>query len=294
VKRLKAAWAEQTADLLEANNVHPPMVLRLDLSRRTREDYLCELRAAGIAAQPLSWAPAAVRLDEPVGLAELPGFQDGAVSVQDAGAQLAAPFLDVRPGMRVLDACAAPGGKTGHLLERTPDVAELLAVDIDAQRVQRIAENLERLKRSARLVVADIRQPATFWDGRPFDRILLDAPCSSTGVIRRHPDIKLLRREGDIQSLAKSQLEILQACLGLLAPGGRLLYATCSVLPEENAALIERFLRTQPSVRLVPLPAESLPPGLPPVAAGLQLLPGSRADSDGFYYACLEKTTLGT
>jgi 16S rRNA (cytosine967-C5)-methyltransferase len=294
VKQLKAAWAEQTADLLEANNVHPPMVLRLDLSRRTREDYLCELRAAGIAAQPLSWAPAAVRLDEPVGLAELPGFQDGAVSVQDAGAQLAAPFLDVRPGMRVLDACAAPGGKTGHLLERTPDVAELLAVDIDAQRVQRIAENLERLKRSARLVVADIRQPATFWDGRPFDRILLDAPCSSTGVIRRHPDIKLLRREGDIQSLAKSQLEILQACLGLLAPGGRLLYATCSVLPEENAALIERFLRTQPSVRLVPLPAESLPPGLPPVAAGLQLLPGSRADSDGFYYACLEKTTLGT
>jgi len=306
VERLTAAWPEQVDGLLEANNAHPPMVLRLDLSRKSREDYLSELRAAGIGAQPLSWAPTAVRLEEPIALSELPGFQDGVVSVQDVGAQLAAPLLDSRAGMRVLDACAAPGGKTGHLLEHTPDLAELVAVDIDAQRVHRIAENLERLKRSARLVVGDIREPATFWAGQPFDRILLDAPCSSTGVIRRHPDIKLLRRQEDIPAFAKTQLEILQACFGMLAEGGRLLYATCSVLPQENVAVVDRFLGAQPRARLVPLTgaaagapvsgALSSKPvsGVPNVGAGLQLLPGSEADSDGFYYACLEKTTLGT
>jgi 16S rRNA (cytosine967-C5)-methyltransferase len=307
VKRLTQAWPDQVSRLLDANNAHPPMVLRLDLSRREREDYLAELRAAGIAAQPVSWVPTAVRLEEPIALLELPGFQEGVVSVQDAGAQLAAPLLDARAGMRVLDACAAPGGKTGHLLERTPDLAELVAVDIDAPRVQRIAENLERLKRSARLVVADIRQPASFWDGRPFDRILLDAPCSSTGVIRRHPDIKLLRRKEDIAALAKTQLEILQACFGMLARGGRLLYATCSVLPDENTEVVQRFLQSAPEARLTPLTLDAFPglgeasagatkplPGAPTVGSWLQLLPGSEADSDGFHYACLEKTTPGT
>jgi 16S rRNA (cytosine967-C5)-methyltransferase len=316
VKRLTENWPEQVNRILDANNAHPPMVLRVDLTRRSREDYVSELRAAGLTAQPLSWTATAVRLDDPIALSELLGFQDGAVSVQDAGAQLAAPLLDARPGMRVLDACAAPGGKTGHLLEHTPDLAELVAVDIDAQRVERIAENLARLKRSARLVAADIRQPTSFWDGRPFDRILLDAPCSSTGVIRRHPDIKLLRRESDIPALAKTQLEILQACFSMLARGGRLLYATCSVLPEENAAVVERFLRVEPDARLVPhiidptlaslggasartpasTPASTPKPLLsaPTVGSWLQLLPGSEADSDGFYYACLEKTTLGT
>ncbi len=293
VKRLTAAWPEQVNGLLEASNAHPPMVLRVDLSRRRREDYLSELKAAGVEARPLSWTPTAVRLYEPVPLSELPGFQEGVVSVQDAGAQLAAPFLDTRAGMRVLDACAAPGGKTGHLLEHTPDLAELVAVDIDAQRVQRIAENLERLKRSARLAVADVCQPATFWDGQPFDRVLLDAPCSSTGVIRRHPDIKLLRREGDIPAFSKAQLEILEVCFGMLARGGRLLYATCSVLPDENTAVIEHFLRRQPGAQLVPLTV-ALAGSTPTVSAGLQLLPGLEADSDGFYYACLEKTTLGT
>jgi 16S rRNA (cytosine967-C5)-methyltransferase len=292
--RLKAAWPEQAfADLLAANNAHPPMVLRLDLSRRRREEYLDELRAAGVAAEAVAWTSTAVRLEHPIPLSNVPGFREGLVSVQDAGAQLAAPLLDARPGMRVLDACAAPGGKTGHLLEHTDGLAELVAVDIDDQRVSRIEENLRRLNRTAKLVVADIRQPDGFWDGRPFDRILLDAPCSSTGVIRRHPDIKLLRRSEDIPSLAEVQLEILQAAFSLLAVGGRLLYCTCSVLPDENQAVLERFLGVEPAARPVPLTAE-LAPGALSRGQGLQLLPGAEAQTDGFYYACLEKTTAGT
>jgi 16S rRNA (cytosine967-C5)-methyltransferase len=215
--------------------------------------------------------------------------------VQDAGAQLAALLLDARPGMRVLDACAAPGGKTGHLLEHTPELAELVAADVDAERVERIRENLTRLKRSARVVVADVREPASFWDGKPFDRILLDAPCSSTGVIRRHPDIKLLRRADDIQALAKVQLEILRATFGMLAVGGRLLYATCSVLPDENQQVVERFLGLEPTARPATLPEGMVPPGQQPAGAwpahALQLLPGAATGTDGFYYACVEKTT---
>jgi 16S rRNA (cytosine967-C5)-methyltransferase len=293
-KRLEQAWPQQAcASLLDANNEHPPMVLRLDLSRRQREDYLSELQAMGIAARPLPWRPTGVRLDEPVALSSVPGFSEGLVSVQDGGAQLAAPLLDAQPGMRVLDACAAPGGKTGHLLEHTAGLAELVAVDVDAQRAARIEENLRRLGRSAKLVVADIRQPGTFWDGKPFDRILLDAPCSSTGVIRRHPDIKLLRRTDDIAPLATVQLEILRATFGLLAVGGRVLYCTCSVLPEENQGVVERFLAGESAARAVPLDAE-LTPGALPSGPGLQFLPGGEAGTDGFYYACVEKTTAGT
>jgi 16S rRNA (cytosine967-C5)-methyltransferase len=214
------------------------------------------------------------------------------VSVQDAGAQLAAPLLAAEPGMRVLDACAAPGGKTGHILEHTADLAELVAVDIDASRVARIDENLKRLNRAATLVVADIRQSAGFWDGRPFDRILLDAPCSSTGVIRRHPDIKLLRRTADIRVLAAAQLEILTAAFRMLAVGGRLLYSTCSVLPDENQQVVERFLGSEPAARAVPFPTGvALAPGALERGTGQQLLPGAQAGTDGFYYACVEKTT---
>src|SRR5581483_8332490 len=285
VERLTAAWPEQVDGLLETNNAHPPVVLRLDLSRKSREDYLSELRAAGIGAQPLSWAPTAVRLEEPIALSELPGFQDGVVSVQDVGAQLAAPLLDSRAGMRVLDACAAPGGKTGHLLEHTPDLADLVAVDIDAQRVHRIAENLERLKPSARLVLGDIREPATFWAGQPFDRILLDAPCSSTGVIRRHPDIKLLRRQEDIPAFAKTQLEILRAAFAMLAPGGHLLYATCSILCTENEDVIEQFLHRHSDAQPMPFALEIGREA----GAGRQILPGE-GGLDGMYYAVLEKS----
>jgi 16S rRNA (cytosine967-C5)-methyltransferase len=296
VKRLSEAWPSQVCTaILEANNAHPPMVLRLDLSRQERDHYLSELVAAGVVARPVEWAPTAVRLDEPVALAALPGFREGRVSVQDTGAQLAAPLLAAQPGMRVLDACAAPGGKTGHLLEHTPGLAELVAVDIDGSRVARIEENLKRLNRAARLVVADIRRPTDFWDGRPFDRILLDAPCSSTGVIRRHPDIKLLRRTDDIQVLAAAQLEILKAAFKMLAVGGRLLYSTCSVLPDENQRVVERFLETEPTARTAAFPARVvLAPGALERGTGVQLLPGAEAGTDGFYYACVEKTTPGT
>jgi 16S rRNA (cytosine967-C5)-methyltransferase len=195
--------------------------------------------------------------------------------------------------MRVLDACAAPGGKTGHLLEHTAGLGELVAADIDSQRVGRIEENLRRLNRTAKLVVADVRRPDSFWDGRPFDRILLDAPCSSTGVIRRHPDIKLLRRTDDIPSLAAAQLEILRAAFGILAVDGRLVYCTCSVLPEENQGVLEQFLATESAARPVPLTAQ-LAPGALIRGPGLQLVPGAEAGTDGFYYACVEKTTAGT
>jgi 16S rRNA (cytosine967-C5)-methyltransferase len=293
IKRLEAAWPKQLCEeILQANNEHPPMVLRLDVSRRKREDYLNDLQAAGIAAQAISWTSTAIRLEQPIALSSLPGFEEGLVSVQDAGAQLAAPMLDARPGMRVLDACAAPGGKTGHLLEHTEALAEVVAVDIDAQRVARVEDNLRRLNRAARVVVADVRQPASFYDGRPFERILLDAPCSSTGVIRRHPDIKLLRRADDIPVLAAVQLEILRATFGLLSGGGRLLYCTCSVLPEESQGVVEGFLAAEPAARPVPLKAE-LVPGSLPAGPGLQLLPGAEAGTDGFYYACVEKTTAG-
>jgi len=294
IERLESAWPKQVcAELLDANNGHPPMVLRLDVSRRKREDYLDELQSGGIAAKAISWTSTAIRLEQPISLSSLPGFEEGLVSVQDAGAQLAAPLLDARPGMRVLDACAAPGGKTGHLLEHTEGLAEVVAVDIDVQRVARVEENLRRLNRGARLVIADVREPTTFWDGRPFERILLDAPCSSTGVIRRHPDIKLLRRADDIPPLVAVQLELLRATFGLLSPGGRLLYCTCSVLPAENQGVLESFLATEPAARPVPLQIQ-LVPGALPGGAGLQLLPGAEAGTDGFYYACVEKTTAGT
>jgi 16S rRNA (cytosine967-C5)-methyltransferase len=180
--------------------------------------------------------------------------------------------------MRVMDACAAPGGKTGHLLEHTPDLAELVAIDVDAGRVGRIQENLERLGRKALVQVADVRDPAAFWDGRPFDRILVDAPCSSTGVIRRHPDIKLLRRATDIPSFVAVQEQILRSAFSMLASGGRLVYCTCSVMPAENEEVVERLLATEPSARVAAMPpAPALAPGARDKRIGIQLIPGSQA-----------------
>jgi 16S rRNA (cytosine967-C5)-methyltransferase len=198
--------------------------------------------------------------------------------------------------MRVLDACAAPGGKTGHILQRTPGLAELVALDIDDSRLDRVRENLSRLGKSATLVAADLRR----WNSHaPFDRVLVDAPCSSTGVIRRHPDIKLLRRAEDIPALAKVQLEILRTGFRTLKPGGRLIYATCSVLTEENEAIVKNFLSTEPAARSVPLShsdssRSAIAPGAIQLEFGVQLLPGAAAGTDGFYYACVEKTTFGT
>jgi 16S rRNA (cytosine967-C5)-methyltransferase len=295
VKLLQQAWPTSHAAILAANNEHPPLVLRVDLSRKSRASYIEELKDVDIAARPIEWAPAAVLLENPVSVPRLPGFLQGVVSVQDAGAQLAALLLDAQPGMRVLDACAAPGGKTGHLLEHTPGLAELWAIDVDSERVARIHENLDRLGRKARVEVADIRDPSTFWDGRPFERILVDAPCSSTGVIRRHPDIKLLRRPTDIPAFVALQERILRSAFGMLAVGGRLVYCTCSLLPQENEEVVARLLQSQPSARVATSPrAGSLVPGVMEKKMGIQLIPGAEAGSDGFYYACLEKTTAGT
>jgi len=295
VAELLRSWPDAAQMILDGGNQHPPLVLRLDLTRISVAQYLADLARLDLAARPIDWASAAVELEEAMAIAELPGFAEGWVSVQDAGAQLAAPLLDARPGMRVLDACAAPGGKTGHILEYTPALGELMALDIDAGRSVRIADNLKRLSRQATLVVGDIRNPQDFWDGRPFDRILADVPCSATGVIRRHPDIKLLRRREDIASFARTQLQILRAAFGMLGAGGRLLYSTCSVLPAENEEVIERFLKSEPQAHLAPMPpGVPLPPGGQKRVAGVQLLPGAQARTDGFYYACLEKTAVGT
>ena len=295
VARLKAAWPQAWGQILDADNAHPPMTLRVDLTRSTVPAYLERLRSASIDAREIQWMDSGVVLDHPCAVTELPGFTDGVVSVQDSGAQLAASLLQLSPGQRVLDACAAPGGKTGHLLEASGGGIDLTAVDVSEERVALIEENLRRLKRHARVVVGDLRQPGSFWDGRPYERILVDAPCSSTGVIRRHPDIKLLRRARDLPGLAAGQLQILRAALTLLAPGGRLVYCTCSVLPQENEQVIERLLEERPTLSVAVMPrGPKLAPGGLDRAVGVQLLPGAEAGTDGFYYACLEKTTVGT
>jgi 16S rRNA (cytosine967-C5)-methyltransferase len=310
VRRITAAWPQAAESVLAADNQHPPMTLRVDLTRTTRTGYVSRLAGTSIDANAIQWMPSAVTLDLPVAVSRLPGFEEGLVSVQDAGAQLAAPLLEAGPRMRVLDLCAAPGGKTGHLLEILPDQANITydqatiardqasidsdqprvtAVDIDAGRVALIAGNLKRLRRSADVRIGDASDPASFWDGRPYERILVDAPCSSTGVIRRHPDIKLLRRETDIASFAATQLAILRSAVTMLAPGGRMLYSTCSVLPEENEQVIAALLALEPALaeRSLVIPA----PGALARQFGVQLLPGAEAGTDGFYYACLEKTT---
>jgi 16S rRNA (cytosine967-C5)-methyltransferase len=286
-------WPADWQSIAAAGNAEPPMWLRVNARRVSRADYQARLAAAGLAAEPCPFAPEALRLEEPVAVDALPGFADGDVSVQDAAAQLAPRFLAAGPGMRVLDACAAPGGKACHVGELTPDLAELVAVDIDAARATRIEANLARLRVPARVVVGDAVQPAAWWDGRPFDRILLDVPCSGTGVIRRHPDIKLLRRAGDIARFAAQQAALLRACWELLAPGGRLVYASCSVLAAENAGVVGGFMAGEPAAVDVTESARLLLPGVLPLrpAGPGCALPSGAADADGFYYACLEKKT---
>lgn len=295
VEEIQAAWPTRAESVLTANNGHPPMVLRVDLSRTTVADVIAELSKAGVEAKTIPWVASAVELARAVPVSELPGFAEGKVSIQDAAAQLAALLLDAKPGMRVLDACAAPGGKTGHLLEHTPDLSEVVAVDIEEHRFGRVRENLERLGRTATLVAGDVSRPDGWWNGKPFDRILVDAPCSSTGVIRRHPDIKILRRPTDIPALAATQRAILEACFRMLAPGGRLIYATCSVLPAENQAVLAAFLENHPrNAVAVPVTLAAQVPGAEVTPNGVQLLPGAEAGTDGFHYACVEKTTDGT
>ena len=283
VDALSQAWPQDIDTLLAANNAPGPLTLRVNLARGSRESWLARAAAAGLDARPGALAPEAVVLGQAVDVQEIPGFAEGEVSVQDEAAQLAAGFLDPQPGERILDACAAPGGKTGHLLERCSEM-DLLALDAQPKRLERVRDNLERLKLQARLLEGDARHPTQWWDGSAFDAILVDAPCSGTGVIRRHPDIKLLRRPAQVREANTLQAEILDAVWPLLRPGGRLLYATCSVLPAENENTIEAFLARTPDARVKPLPLEQgkhLP-------HGLQLLPAI-GGHDGFYYALLQK-----
>src|SRR5580704_4003210 len=294
IERLQAAWPAEAEGMLAADNGHPPMTLRVDLSRITARDYRTRLTDASIESREVQWLPSAIILDHPRAVTELPGFSEGLVSVQDAGAQLAAGLLRLASGQRVLDACAAPGGKTGHILEATAGAVRLTALDLSVERVALVEDNLRRLGREAELKVGDLADPASFWDGQPFDRILVDAPCSSTGVIRRHPDIKLLRRNSDIAPFARTQLQILRAAVQLLGPGGRLVYSTCSLLPQENEQVVAQLLEEEPGLAVAEMPrGTALAPGALERQIGTQLWPGAEAATDGFYYACLEKTTAG-
>jgi 16S rRNA (cytosine967-C5)-methyltransferase len=275
IDKLKQQYPEFWQAILLANNQHPPMTLRVNCRRSTVEEYLQRLQHQGIAAERCG--DVALTLAQPVPVDKLPGFAEGVVSVQDSGAQYAAAFLDLDEGMRVLDACAAPGGKAAHLLELAS--IDLIALDNDAARLQKVGQNLARLNLRARLQLGDAGQPAAWWDGQPFQRILADVPCSASGVVRRHPDIKWLRRPSDIEQFAEQQAVIMDALWRCLARGGKLLYVTCSLFVEENQHQIEAFLRRHQDAMRLSLPGLAAP--------DLQLLPDTH--HDGFYYALLAK-----
>jgi len=282
LERIRTDWPEHWEAILQATNCHPPMSLRVNLATNNREQYLSLLAASGIEAAPIPHVPSGLVLDTPMDAEALPGFTEGRVSVQDGGAQLAAVLLDLQAGQQVLDACTAPGGKSGHIMEAA--AVQLTAMDLDQRRLERVRQNLQRLGVTAAVVQGDAAKPQGAWADRQYDRILLDVPCSATGVIRRHPDIKLLRRAQDIPALVKIQGEILRAVWPLLKPGGLLLYATCSLLSDENEEQVRRFLEQAPDARERVIMADW--GRCRPV--GRQTLPGE-ATMDGFYYACLEK-----
>lgn len=289
IDQLQRDWPDDWIAILEANNARAPMWLRANGRRNSAAGYQARLAAEDITSDLLDGVPDAVRLAEPCGVEALPGFGKGDASVQDAAAQIPSRWLMSDRPTRVLDACAAPGGKSGHLAELGGESLELMAVDSDARRIERVRENHARLGLDATIVVADASKPEKWWDGRPFDAILLDAPCSATGVIRRHPDIKLLRRASDIRDLSALQEAILGALWPLLAPGGRLLYVTCSTLAEENNGVVQGFLEANDdAVEDAVLPNNNIRDLMRRKACGYQILPGT-AEMDGFYYACLVK-----
>ncbi|MCD6679496.1 MAG: 16S rRNA (cytosine(967)-C(5))-methyltransferase RsmB [Burkholderiaceae bacterium] len=299
IDRLRRAWPERWQQILEVGNGAPPMTLRVNRRQASATDYLSRLHQQGVAARCVG--DQAIVLDRAVPVGTLPGWHDGTVTVQDAAAQLAASFLDPRDGERLLDACAAPGGKTTHLLELA-DV-DLTALDIDAARLRSVRENLERLgfagprsgsasafapARPPTLVAGDASRPADWWDGRPFDRILLDAPCTASGIVRRHPDVRWLRRRSDLATLARRQSEILQALWPVLGTGGKLLYTTCSVFPEEGEEVITGFLEKQQDASRLPLQRRFDGCTPEPVSTLLPVATATR-DHDGFFFALLEK-----
>lgn len=279
IDKLRSQYPLRYAAMLEAGNLHPPFTLRVNRRRTTRNEYVALLTQHNITATAVGAEGVTLARALPVG--QLPGFADGVVSVQDAAAQLAAPLLDAQPGMRVLDACAAPGGKTTHLLELAE--LDLTALDSDTARLARVRQNLDRLKLEARLLTADVNDTAAWWDGKPFQRILADVPCSASGVVRRHPDIKWLRRAADIPQFVLQQQRLLDSLWRALASDGKLLYTTCSIFQEENSLQIAEFLARHADARLLPLRGVITLDGTPEG----QLLPDN--EHDGFYYALLQK-----
>lgn len=289
-KSITQAWPDNADDIFFANNQHPPFTLRVNAQHSTVTDYLPLLNSGDnediIHAVTTAHSRVGITLEKATDVTQLPGFTQGVISVQDEAAQLAAPLLQLQPKMRVLDACCAPGGKTCHIGETQPDLDALVAIDLEERRLGRVRENIARLSIEAEVICADGTEPATWWDGQVFDRILLDAPCSATGVIRRHPDIKLLRREQAVDDISTLQLRLLNALWPLLADGGILLYATCSILPQENTQVIEQFMAAhledaQHDVITADWGIEQ--------PYGRQLLPQDKGH-DGFYYARLIKT----
>ena len=285
-QKIRQQWPTAAVTILRANNGQPPMSLRVNIRRTTRDDYLAKLRAAGIGASASTVCPQGIRLEQPVDVSELPGFARGELSVQDEAAQLAATLLAAESGERILDACSAPGGKACHILELQPALRELVAADVDRLRLEKVAENLQRLALDATLQFADATSPGGSFSANNFDRILVDAPCSASGVIRRHPDVKILRRPEDIGQMADQQLNILLGLWPLLKPGGKMLYATCSIFDEENSQVVEKFLRRQTDARY------SIPSGSwgEVTSHGRQLLP-SEEGPDGLFYAFLSKAS---
>lgn len=281
ITQIKHDWPDNWQAILEANNQQPPMMLRVNQQQHSRTEYLLQLQQANIVAEELTQTPEGILLASPCDVYQLPGFRNGDVSVQDGAAQLVASLLDIQADQRILDTCAAPGGKTCHILEIQPD-NDVVALDVDPARLQLIEQNTQRLKLNAKLIAADASNITSWWDGQKFDRILIDAPCSGTGVIRRHPDIKVLRRPEDITSLAETQQQLLENLWPLLNTDGLLVYTTCSALKRENEQQIMDFLNRHPE-------AQEHTPIKPPASrrqAGYQRLPGDDL-LDGFYYACL-------
>ena len=284
LEALDEAWPKSSWDIVEANNSRAPMCLRVNNKKCTRDDYINQLSEAGIKAQHTLISPDGIQLETPTDISNLPNFAEGFCSIQDEAAQLAAGLLDLRPDQSVLDACAAPGGKTAHIAETQPGLRSLLAIDKDSNRLQKVKQNLERLHLRGSTLNADAAKPQKWWKNNLFDRILVDAPCTGTGVIRRHPDIKLLRRAADIEKLSRLQTSLLFGLWPTLKQGGILLYSTCSVMPTENDKVIKNFLQQVKSARLRPINCDW---GLE-TASGRQLFPTLNGH-DGFYYALLHK-----
>ncbi|MCY9854818.1 16S rRNA (cytosine(967)-C(5))-methyltransferase RsmB [Vibrio mediterranei] len=278
LKLLQKSYPQQWETIVEANNTKAPMWLRVNHQHLNRDDYQALLKNEGIDSTAHSEALDALKLAAPCDVNNLPGFDKGWVSVQDAAAQLSINYLEPKDGELILDCCAAPGGKTAHILERTKD-SQVVAIDCDETRLKRVHDNLKRLKLQAKVVCGDARTPSEWWQGEQFDRILLDAPCSATGVIRRHPDIKWLRRADDIEALAELQREIFDAMWQQLKVGGTLVYATCSITPQENKEQVKAFLARTDNAQLIDSDIDN---------PGRQILPGEE-DMDGFYYAVLKK-----